>query len=111
MNKEREFDIILWGATGFTGSLVARHFVDTYGGDLTWAMAGRNLKKLEQVRDQLDSPSIPIIQADSHDQQGMNALANRTKVICTTVGPYASYGTPLVAACAKAGTHNCDLTG
>jgi short subunit dehydrogenase-like uncharacterized protein len=111
MNKEREFDIILWGATGFTGSLVARHFVDTYGGDLNWAMAGRNLKKLEQVRDQLDSPSIPIIQADSHDQEGMNALANRTKVICTTVGPYASYGTPLVAACAKAGTHYCDLTG
>ena len=111
MAAEREFDIILWGATGFTGSLVARHFVDTYGGDLNWAMAGRNLKKLEQVRNQLNDPSIPIIQADSHDQAGMDTLASRAKVICTTVGPYASYGTPLIAACAKAGTHYCDLTG
>ena len=111
MTAEREFDIILWGATGFTGSLVAQHFVDTYGGDLNWAMAGRNLKKLEQVRDQLNHPNIPIIQADSHDRAGMDALASRAKVICTTVGPYASYGTPLIAACAKAGTHYCDLTG
>jgi len=111
MTAEREFDIILWGATGFTGSLVAQHFVDTYGGDLNWAMAGRNLKKLEHVRDQLNDPSIPIIQADSHDQAGMDALASRARVICTTVGPYASYGTPLIAACAKAGTHYCDLTG
>ena len=111
MTAEREFDIILWGATGFTGSLVAQHFVDTYGGDLNWAMAGRNLKKLERVRDQLNHPNIPIIQADSHDQAGMDALASSTKVICTTVGPYASYGTPLIAASVKAGTHYCDLTG
>ncbi len=111
MTAKREFDIILWGATGFTGSLVAQHFVDTYGGDLNWALAGRNPKKLEHVRDQLNDPNIPIIEADSYDQAGMDALASRAKVICTTVGPYASYGTPLIAACAKAGTHYCDLTG
>ncbi len=111
MNTPRDFEIILWGATGFTGSLVARHLVDTYGADLNWAMAGRNLEKLEAVRAQLGKPEIPLIQANSHDQAAMDALASRAKVICTTVGPYASYGTPLVAACAKAGTHYCDLTG
>ena len=111
MNTPRDFDIILWGATGFTGSLVARHLVDTYGADLNWAMAGRNLEKLETVRAQLGNPEVPLIQANSHDQAAMDALASRAKVICTTVGPYALYGTQLVAACAKAGTHYCDLTG
>jgi short subunit dehydrogenase-like uncharacterized protein len=111
MTQAREFEIILWGATGFTGSLVAQHFVDTYGPDLNWAMAGRNLDKLEKVRAGLGNTGIPVIQADSHDQEAMNDLAARTKVICTTVGPYALYGTPLVAACAQSGTHYCDLTG
>ena len=74
-------------------------------------MAGRNLEKLETVRAKLGNPEIPLIQADSHDQTAMDTLASRAKVICTTVGPYALYGTPLVAACARAGTHYCDLTG
>lgn len=111
MADNREFDIILWGATGFTGSLVAQHFVDTYGSELNWAMAGRNLDKLEKLKAQLGCTHIPLIQADSHDNHSLQMLAQRTRVICTTVGPYALYGTPLVAACAKAGTHYCDLTG
>jgi short subunit dehydrogenase-like uncharacterized protein len=111
MTTAREFEIILWGATGFTGSLVARHLQSTYGDTLNWAMAGRNLDKLEKVRAGLGNTDIPLIQADSHNQEAMNDLAARTKVICTTVGPYALYGTPLVAACAQQGTHYCDLTG
>ncbi len=111
MTTTREFEIILWGATGFTGSLVAKHLHATYGDTLNWAMAGRNIAKLEAVRAELGNPDIPLLQADSHDQEAMNDLAGKTKVICTTVGPYALYGTPLVEACAKQGTHYCDLTG
>jgi short subunit dehydrogenase-like uncharacterized protein len=111
MSGKREFEVILWSATGFTGSLVAQHFVDTYGAELNWAMGGRNLTKLEQVRAKIGAPDVPLIQADSQDQEAMNALAARTEVICMTVGPYALYGTPLIAACAQAGTHYCDPTG
>ena len=111
MSQSRDFDIILWGATGFTGSLVARHLADTYGNNLNWAMAGRDQAKLERVGAQLDCPDVPLLQADSHDQAAMDALAKRTRVVCTTVGPYALHGTPLVTACARAGTHYCDLTG
>jgi short subunit dehydrogenase-like uncharacterized protein len=111
MGAAREFEVILWGATGFTGSLVAQHFIDTYGNELNWAMAGRNLEKLEALKARLGCKQVPIIQADSQDSAGMEALAARTRVVCTTVGPYALYGTPLLAACARAGTHYCDLTG
>jgi short subunit dehydrogenase-like uncharacterized protein len=108
--NDREFDLILLGATGFTGSLVARHLHDTYGDTLNWAMAGRNLAKLQHVQSELNC-SVPLIETDSADVMAMNTLVARTKVVCTTVGPYALYGTPLVAACAAAGTHYCDLTG
>lgn len=111
MSTAREFEVILWGASGFTGSLVAKHFVETYGSGLNWAMAGRNVQKLEAVRSQLGCYQVPIVQADSHDATAMEALAQRTRVVCTTVGPYALYGMPLLAACAKVGTHYCDLTG
>ena len=111
MSINREFEVILWGATGFTGSLVARHLIDTYGDDLKWAIAGRNLAKLEQLKEQLDQPELPVILADSSDRSSLDAMVNRAQVICTTVGPYASYGTELLAACAAAGTHYCDLTG
>jgi len=108
--NDREFDLILLGATGFTGSLVARHLHDTYGDTLNWAMAGRNLTKLQRVQSDLNC-SVPLIETNSSDATAMSSLAARTKVVCTTVGPYALYGTPLVAACAAAGTHYCDLTG
>jgi len=114
---ERDFDLILWGATGFTGRLVAEYLVDRYGvdGDLRWAIAGRNQAKLEAVRSELLPQSsrqhLALFVGDSHDRSSLDALARRATVICTTVGPYAKYGTPLVEACVDAGTHYCDLTG
>lgn len=111
MSKQREYELILWGATGFTGALVARHLIDTYGDGLNWAIAGRNLGKLESLKKELGSPNLPVIQADSGDRDSLDAMVKRTQVVCTTVGPYASYGTELLAACADAGTHYCDLTG
>ena len=113
---EREFDVILWGATGFTGKLVAEYMFRQYGadGDVRWAIAGRNLDKLSQVASQAagnQADQIPIIVADTTDKDAINEMVQRTKVVCTTVGPYALYGTVLVEACATHGTHCCDLTG
>ncbi len=116
MDQQREFDVVLFGATGFTGKLVAEYLFKTYGvgGELRWALAGRNQAKLEAVRTDLiaaGGTTVELIVVDSMDQAAMNALAARTTVVCTTVGPYALYGTPLVAACVAHGTHYCDLTG
>ncbi|MDB5432566.1 MAG: saccharopine dehydrogenase [Caulobacter sp.] len=110
----RDFEVILYGATGYTGRLVAEHLLKTYGasGDLTWAMAGRNLDKLAEIRDGIGAPAaLPLIQADAADAASLAAMAARAKVIISTVGPYQLYGSPLVAACAKAGTDYVDLTG
>ncbi len=113
MTAEREFDIIVWGATGFTGRLVAEYLHQRYGDDATlkWAMAGRNLKKLEAVRAEVADDSVPLIVADSKDAASLDALTKRTQVVCTTVGPYGKYGSPLVAACVANQTHYCDLAG
>jgi short subunit dehydrogenase-like uncharacterized protein len=110
---KREYDLILYGATGFTGKLVAEYLLEQYGAgeDLSWAMAGRNLDKLEQVREALGSADIPLLTADSDDLDSLTELARQTRVICTTVGPYALYGSGLVEACVNEGTHYCDLTG
>ena len=111
--ENKNFDLIIWGATGFTGQLVAEYLLKQYGtgGNLKWAFAGRNQKKLENVRQQLGDEAIPILIADSQDAASLNALAKQTKVICSTVGPYAKYGSSLVAACVGNGTDYCDLTG
>ncbi|MFT5193495.1 MAG: short subunit dehydrogenase-like uncharacterized protein [Candidatus Promineifilaceae bacterium] len=113
MNNSREFDIIVWGATGFTGRLVAEYLYDRYGDDpsLKWAMAGRNRAKLEAVRDEVADDSVALITADSNDEASLDAMTVRTKVILTTVGPYGKYGSKLVAACVKNQTHYCDLAG
>jgi len=114
---EREFDVVVWGATGFTGKLVAEYLAETYGsgGGLRWAIAGRNRGKLEALRQAClpgaQTDNLPILVADSGDRDSMLSMAQKTRVICTTVGPYARYGTPLVAACIEAGTDYCDLTG
>jgi short subunit dehydrogenase-like uncharacterized protein len=107
----REFDLVLLGATGFTGKLVAQ-YLNRH--DMKWAIAGRNRDKLEAVAAGLGSPSsgnVPIVVADALEPEACAKLAARTKVVCTTVGPYAKYGSTVVAACAGAGTHYCDLTG
>ena len=113
MNKKREFDVIIWGASGFTGRLVAEYFLRQYGlgGKLKWAMAGRSKAKLEQVRSALGNDQVPLVLADSHDKISLDAMVKRAKVICTTVGPYAKYGNELVAACVEHGTDYCDLAG
>ncbi len=112
---KREFDIVIQGATGFTGALVAAYLLRQYGldGELKWALAGRSEKKLQDVRDALDGDcsSLDLIVADSFDKRALAALAARTRVVVTTVGPYALYGSDLVAACVEAGTHYCDLAG
>jgi short subunit dehydrogenase-like uncharacterized protein len=116
MNDKRpEFDVIVLGATGFTGALVAEYLSKRYGvgDDLRWAAAGRNEQKLAALRESLGSgaASLPLIVADTLDAGAMRQLAQRTRVVLTTVGPYARYGSEVVAACAANGTHYCDLAG
>jgi short subunit dehydrogenase-like uncharacterized protein len=108
----REFDVVLWGATGFTGRLVADYFATAPSArGVRWAIAGRDRDKLARVRDGLGLPSLAIVVADAKDARSLEALAARTRVVCTTVGPYAQYGDELVAACVRAGTSSTDLTG
>lgn len=107
--QERPYDIIVWGASGFTGRIVVDYIHHEYGnGNLRWAIAGRNPAKLESV---VAGRDIPVLNADSHDRESLNHLVRQTKVVLTTVGPYARYGSELVAACAEHGTDYCDLTG
>ena len=109
----KEFDIIILGATGFTGRLVAEYLFKKYGvnDSIKWAMGGRNQTKLEQVRAEVADESVPLVVADSMDEASLNAMLKRTKVMCTTVGPYAKYGSKLVAACVANKVDYCDLTG
>ncbi len=108
-----EFDIIVYGATGFTGRLVAEYLAQAYGdGALKWAMAGRSLTKLEQVRDEIGAPAdTPLLTANADDPAALRALTARAAVVVTTVGPYQLYGEPLLAACVETGTAYCDLCG
>ena len=109
----RELDIVLFGATGFTGRLVARHLAEHAPEGLRIALAGRSRERLEAVRGDLPGPAAqwPLIVLDALDEAAVADLARRTRVVVTTVGPYVRYGVPLVAACAEAGTHYLDLTG
>jgi len=112
---DREFDIVVWGASGFTGRLVVEHLLKRYplSGDTYWAIAGRSEEKLRSTLGGLDhGGNLPsVLLADSHDPESLNKLARNTRVILTTVGPYAKYGSELVAACVRNGTHYCDLCG
>ena len=114
MKSNREIGIVVYGATGFTGRLVAEYLNNQYGvnGEVVWAMAGRSLSKLEQVRDEMGiSADVPLVVADSSDLDSINAMVERAAVISTTVGPYQLYCNELVAACAAAGTDYVDLCG
>jgi short subunit dehydrogenase-like uncharacterized protein len=109
-----KFDIVVYGATGFTGQLVAEYLAAHYrdDGDLKWAMAGRNLDKLASVRDAIGAPGdIPLIVADANDPVSLKAMLDQTRSVVTTVGPYLLYGNELVAACAASGTDYFDLCG
>ena len=106
---DRDYDIIVWGATGFTGRLVVDYMAEQHANsNLKWAVGGRNPQKLQQM---LAGRDVAMVTADSGDDASIEALARKTRVVLTTVGPYARYGSSLVAACAKHGTDYCDLTG
>lgn len=113
--EERAYDVVVWGATGFTGRLVAEYLDENYAdpAELKWAVAGRNLEKLQAVVADLAAGNGPpdILVADSNDAAKLLDLASQTRVVLTTVGPYALYGDGLVDACVKAGTDYCDLSG
>lgn len=111
MTNPRDLDIVLFGATGFTGGLVAEYLAEHAPQELRWALAGRSLSRLEAVRDSLGSTDVELIQADVNDSSSLVALAARARVVITTVGPYLEFGEPLVKACAEAGTDYVDLTG
>ncbi len=114
MNPNAEFDIIVYGATGYTGRLVAEHLANRYGvgGEVKWAMAGRSAAKLAEVRDEIGAPKdTPLVVADANDAASVASMVGRAKAIITTVGPYQLYGSDLVAACAAAGTDYLDLSG
>jgi short subunit dehydrogenase-like uncharacterized protein len=109
-----KFDIIVYGATGFTGQLVAEYLAAHYKGDnsLKWAMAGRSKDKLASVRDAIGAPAdTPLIVADAGDAASLKAMVDQTKSVITTVGPYQLYGTELLAACVASGTDYLDLCG
>ncbi|MEO0643072.1 MAG: saccharopine dehydrogenase NADP-binding domain-containing protein [Pseudomonadota bacterium] len=112
---DTEFDIIVFGATGYTGRLVAEYLSNHYGSADNapkWAMAGRSQDKLEAVRDEIGAPAdTPLVVADADDVVDLEKMCARTKVVLTTVGPYQLYGDKLVAACVKTGTDYADLCG
>jgi saccharopine dehydrogenase (NAD+, L-lysine-forming) len=109
---QREFDIVLYGATGFVGKLTAKYLAEV-SGPARIALAGRSVDRLRAVRDELPEAARdwPLITADASSPESLADMAKRTHVVVTTVGPYTKYGLPLVAACAEAGTDYADLTG
>jgi saccharopine dehydrogenase (NAD+, L-glutamate forming) len=116
MNESRDFDIVVFGATGFTGVLTAEYLARHAPASLRWALAGRSPGKLEAVRTNLTGidPRLEVMEllhADVADTASLDAVAARSRVVITTVGPYLQYGEPLVAACAANGTDYVDLTG
>ncbi|MCB1704055.1 MAG: saccharopine dehydrogenase NADP-binding domain-containing protein [Halioglobus sp.] len=114
MATTREFGIVVYGASGYTGRLVCEYLNKQYGvnGDVVWAMAGRSREKLEAVRDEMGIPdTVPLVVADASDYSSIVAMVERAHVVLTTVGPYQLYGSDVVKACAAAGTDYVDLCG
>lgn len=111
----QEFDVIVYGASGFTGRLVAEYLLRTYGGgdgEVRWAIAGRDREKLKAVSIEIGAPmSLTLIEAKTSDTGALDALAHRARVVITTAGPYQRYGEPLLAACVRAGVDYVDLCG
>jgi short subunit dehydrogenase-like uncharacterized protein len=113
-SSSKKFDIVVYGATGFTGQLVVEYLAAQYKNDkeLKWAMEGRSLDRLKSVRDAIGAPpDTPLIEADSSDPASLEAMVGQTKSVLTTVGPYQWYGNELIAACAASGADYFDLCG
>ena len=108
-------DVVAFGATSFVGKILCRYLLEEFGthGELKWAAAGRSQAKLEELRDSLGAKAakLPLVVADAADESALRKLCASTRVVVSTVGPYALYGEPLVKACAESGTDYCDLTG
>jgi short subunit dehydrogenase-like uncharacterized protein len=116
MRDDRPYDLVLFGATGFTGGLTAEYLARHAPAGLRWALAGRNPAKLAAVRDRLADidaamADLPLLTADATDAASLRAVAESARVVASTVGPYVHHGEPLVAACAAAGTDYLDITG
>ncbi len=112
---DTSFDIVVFGATSFVGQILCRYLWQRHGAgrEVKWALAGRSRAKLEQVRGQLGhgAQALPLLVADAADENALRAVCQQTRVVISTVGPYALYGSPLVKVCAETGTDYCDLTG
>ncbi len=113
--SNKQYDVIVFGATSFVGEILSQYLLDTYGADqdLKWAISGRSEAKLNELKKTLGSSTdaLDTIIANADSEQDMKALCDQCKVIISTVGPYALYGSPLVKACVDTGTDYCDLTG
>ncbi|MTI12736.1 saccharopine dehydrogenase family protein [Sansalvadorimonas verongulae] len=109
------YDLVVFGATSFVGQILVKYLVEhcnNHSKDkISWAMAGRSEEKLEQVRAKAGADDIPLLIADADDEQAIQAMCRKTRVVISTVGPYALHGTTLVKACVESGTDYCDLTG
>ncbi len=109
---DKTFDIIVYGATSFVGQIITRYMHEQFSdGSIKWAIAGRSLSKLQMVSDTVALSGVELIVADAADENALVQMCARTKVVMSTVGPYALYGDLLVQVCAATGTHYCDLTG
>ena len=112
----RPYDLVVWGATGVAGKLVVDYLTEEYTpSELALAIAGRNKNRLDAVRrdvvEKTEWNKLPVILGNAEDPESLEEMAEQTQVVCTTVGPYTKYGTPLVEACISTGTDYCDLTG
>jgi short subunit dehydrogenase-like uncharacterized protein len=116
-DTDRQYDLVVWGATGFAGRLVAEHLTEQYSPDaLSLALGGRDADRLGSLEAKLTDRNeawdeLPTVLGDATEPESLRDIARSTQVVCTTVGPYTRYGTPLVDACVRAETHYCDLTG
>ena len=107
----RKWDIVVYGATGFTGRLCARYLAEHAPPELKLAIAGRNAEQLQALKGSLSREGLGVIVANSADPKSVDAMVAATRVIATTAGPFALYGTPVVDACVRHQTHYCDITG
>ncbi|MDO3722245.1 saccharopine dehydrogenase NADP-binding domain-containing protein [Marinobacter sp. chi1] len=114
-SKNATYDLVVFGATSFVGQILTKYLLDNYGEgkDVKWALAGRSESKLKSLKSDLgkDGENLPVIVADASDEAALRNLCEQTRVVISTVGPYALYGEPLVKACVETGTDYCDLTG
>ena len=114
MNNQNKYDFVIYGASGFTGKLVVEYALSKYldANNITWALAGRNLEKLNNLKIDLNIPShIDILEVDSTNQQSIDNLVSRAKCVLTTVGPYQLYGEKIIRTCILSGTDYVDLCG